>query len=55
MAEFIRLAAREKAESVKSKPACVNYTDIQIPAEAESNPKEYFRRKVKAKYERHRR
>ncbi len=55
LAEFMRQAAREKAQAVRSKPACLSYTDIQISSEAAHDPKEYFRKKVKAKYEGHRR
>jgi uncharacterized protein (DUF1778 family) len=53
LAEFIRRAAREKAKPVKKKAACLNYPDIQIDPEAESNPKEFIRKQLTQKHARH--
>jgi hypothetical protein len=54
LAEFIRRAAREKAKSVKSKAACLDYPEIQVDPEAETHPKDFIRKQLAARDERHR-
>jgi uncharacterized protein (DUF1778 family) len=53
LAEFIRSAAREKARPVKKKAACLNYPEIEVDPEAESNPREFLRKQLARKHARH--
>ncbi len=53
LAEFMRQAAREKAKPVKKRAACLDYPDIEIDPEAESNPKEYIRKQLARKHAGH--
>jgi uncharacterized protein (DUF1778 family) len=53
LAEFIRRAAREKAEPLKKTAACLNYPEIQVDPEAETDPKEYIRKKFAQKHAGH--
>ena len=53
LAEFIRRAAREKANPAKKRAACLDYPEIQIDPEAESSPKEYIRKQLARKNARH--
>jgi uncharacterized protein (DUF1778 family) len=54
LAEFIRQAAREKAKPAKKKAACLDYPEIDVDPEAESDPKEFIRKRLASRYERHR-
>ncbi len=53
LAEFMRRAAREKAGPAKRKAACLDYPEIQIDPEAETNPKEFIRKQLRQKNVRH--
>jgi len=53
LAEFIRRAAREKAEPAEKKAACLDYPEIQVDPEAEANPKEFIRKRLAQKHARH--
>ncbi len=53
LAEFIRRAAREKAEPVKKRAACLDYPEIQLNPEAEANPKEFIRKQLAQNHARH--
>jgi hypothetical protein len=46
LAEFMRRAAREKAEPGTKAAACLNYPEIEVDPEAEANPKEFIRRQL---------
>jgi hypothetical protein len=54
LAEFIRRAAREKAEPVKKKPACLSYPEIPVDPAAEAHPKEFIRKQLSLRNGRHR-
>lgn len=54
LAEFIRRAAREKAKPLKARAACLGYPDIQVDPEAEAHPKEFIRKQLASRDERHR-
>jgi uncharacterized protein (DUF1778 family) len=54
LAEFMRRAAREKAEPAKKRAACLDYPEILIDPAAEANPKEFIRKQLARKHARHR-
>jgi hypothetical protein len=54
LAEFIRRAAREKAKPAGKNAACLDYPEIQVDPQAEANPKEFIRKQLASRYERHR-
>ena len=53
LAEFIRSAAREKARPARKKAACLDYPEIELDPEAESNPREFLRKQLARKHARH--
>jgi uncharacterized protein (DUF1778 family) len=54
LAEFMRRAAREKADPSRKKAACLDYPEIQVDPEAEANPREFIRKQLALRHERHR-
>jgi len=53
MAEFIRRAAREKAQPMKKSAACLDYPEIKVDPKAETNPKEFIRKQLTRKHAGH--
>jgi uncharacterized protein (DUF1778 family) len=48
LAEFMRSAAREKAQPARKEAACLRYTDnVVLSLEAETNSKEFLRKRLK--------
>ncbi len=54
LAEFIRQAAREKARPAKKSAACLDYPEIKVEPEAETNPRQFIRRQLALKHAGHR-
>ena len=55
LAAFLREAGREKASRVKQRAACLDYKDkVSLSPEAERNPKDFIRSKIRARNGLHR-
>jgi uncharacterized protein (DUF1778 family) len=53
LAEFVRHAARAKAQQAKKKAACLDYPAIQFDTQAEANPRAFIRKRISRKHALH--